>query len=64
MWWADWRRTEDFDFCGVSPLASGGEKLLGVLVAGTPADRDVWIVEEGLHEKFEEAPMGTDRDGT
>ncbi len=54
--------TEDFDFCGVSSLAGGGEGVLVVFVADTPATRDVWIVEEGLHEELKEAPVGTNRD--
>ena len=58
-----WGDAENGDFCGVSPLAGDGEEIMGVFVAGAPASRDVWIVEEGLHEDLEEAPMGTDRDG-
>ena len=54
---------EDFDFCGVSLLAGGGKEVCGVFVAGTPAARNVWIVEEGLREKLQEAPVGTNRDG-
>ncbi len=54
---------EDFDVCDVSLLAGGGEKVLGVFVAGTPMTRDVWIVEEGLHEELKEAPVGTNLDG-
>ena len=54
---------EDFYFCGVYSLAGGGVEVLGVFVAGTPATKDVWIVEEGLHVKLKEAPVGTNRDG-
>ena len=43
---------DDFDFCCVSSLVSGGEEVFGVFVAGTMAARNVWIVEEGLHEKL------------
>ena len=57
-----WGDAENCDFCGVSPLAGDGEEVLGIFVAGAPASRDVWIVEEGLHEDLEEAPTGTDRD--
>ena len=53
---------EDFDFCGMSSLAGGGENVLGVFVVGTPAARDVCIVEEGLHEELEEAPVGPNCD--
>ena len=58
-----WGDAENGDFCGVSPLAGDGEEILGVFVAGTPSARDVWIVKKWLHEKLEEAPIGTDRDG-
>ncbi len=54
---------EDFDFCGVSSLAGGGDEIVLVFVAGTPAARDVWIVEERLHEKLKEAPVGSNRNG-
>ncbi len=36
---------------------------MGVFVVGTPEARDVWIVEEWLHEKLEEAPVGQNRNG-
>ena len=39
------------------------EEILGVFMAGIPAARDVWIVEEGLHEKIEEAQVGPNRNG-
>ncbi len=54
---------EYLDFSGVSSLAGSSENIVGVFVAGTPAARNVWIVEEGLHEKLKEAPDEPNRNG-